>query len=187
MRAFLTLLFLLFMLTCAAIVAVPNTFEVQRAVSVHASRNRVFALITDLRRFGNWSPWEGAGTEMKRSFITPSAGKDAVYEWTGNSQITHGRLEITSKRSPSNVEMAFEFARPFVLQNIPIKRVPPFDVDSVAELEIATRGGATVVTWTLRGKHSLPDKFKSLAASLNGVVGAEMEGGLARLKKLAEG
>jgi hypothetical protein len=153
----------------------------------NASPKRIFPLISDLRRFANWSPWEDPDTDAKGSHSGPTSGKGATYEWVGNSDTTSGRVEITSVRSPTNIRMQLDFERKFEMQNIEVQSVPPLDISCSAEFEIVERGGATVVTWRLRGKHSMVDKLKSFAAMLNNALGYELDVGLARLKKLAEG
>lgn len=36
----------------------PNTFRVERSMSINASAEKVFALINDFKRWGEWSPWD---------------------------------------------------------------------------------------------------------------------------------
>ena len=186
MRALATFVFLLMIGALAAVVAIPDKFEIERAVSIDVAPKRVFPLISDLRQFAKWSPWEGPDAEMIRSYSDPAKGEGASYEWTHHAGVTSGRIKITSTQSPSKVRMKLDLERKFEMQNVEVKSVAPLDVSSSAELVIVERGGATVVTWNLRGKYSLVDKLKSFAGMLNNDIGDELDLGLARLKKLAE-
>lgn len=186
MKAITTLLLLLIAGVLGIAVAVPDDFTIERAVSIKASPARVYPIITDLRRFPKWSPWEGKDVEIKRTNSGPASGKGAVYEWNGNGEVTRGRMEVTSTAAPRNVIMKLHMIRPFEPQNIEVKSVPPFKVGTTTEFGIVERGGATVVTWTMRGKYTLEDKIKSVVARMNDVLGYELELGLSRLKDLAE-
>ncbi|MGH8247191.1 MAG: SRPBCC family protein, partial [Gammaproteobacteria bacterium] len=57
----------------------PDTFRVERAASIKAPPERIFALINDFNRWGAWSPWEKKDPGMKRTFGATMSGKGAVY------------------------------------------------------------------------------------------------------------
>src|SRR5205807_9343683 len=59
----------------------PGIFRVQRATSIKAPPERIFALINDFHRWGSWSPWEKLDPAMKRTHSGAASGKGAVYEW----------------------------------------------------------------------------------------------------------
>ena|SRR5437879_580760 len=65
----------------------PDTFRVQRAASIKAPPEKVFALLNDFQRWEAWSPWEKKDPAMKRTFSAVSSGKGAQYAWeaTGRS------------------------------------------------------------------------------------------------------
>ena len=69
----------------------PDTFRVQRATSIKAPPEKVFALINDFHNWGQWSPWEKLDPALNRTYSGPASGKGAVYEWTGNSKVGAGR------------------------------------------------------------------------------------------------
>jgi hypothetical protein len=186
MKSFLMLVILLFAGTLGLAVAVPDRFEIERAVSVDASPWKVFAQINDLRRWAKWTPWQEMDPDMKAIYSRAASGKGAFYEWSGNDDVGTGRIEITETKSPTRVRAKLYLERPFEVQNIKLDFVAPFDIDSTAELVIARRGGATVLTCTMKGKYSLADKMKALVARTDVALGHELDVGLANLKAIVE-
>ena len=56
-----TIAIVVFVLIAAVLIVAatkPDTFRVQRAASIKAPPEKVFALINDFNRWGSWSPWE---------------------------------------------------------------------------------------------------------------------------------
>lgn len=187
MRAIFMLVILLFVGTMGLLVAAPDRFEIERAVSIKASPARVFPLINDLRSWSRWSAWQETDPDLAVTYHGPRSGKGAVYSWNGNEEVGTGLVEITESRYPSRVRIKLETLRAFTVQNIVLDFVPPLEVAGTAEFVIVQRGGATVVTCTLKGKYSLVDKLKGLAARMDIVLGHEINVGLANLKKLVDG
>ena len=56
----------------------PDSFRVQRSISIKAPPEKVFTLINDLRDWSKWSPYEKKDPGMKRTFSGASSGKGAV-------------------------------------------------------------------------------------------------------------
>src|SRR5438034_1538704 len=120
----------------------PDTFRVQRAKSIQAPPEEIFALIftliNDFHKWGSWSPYEKLDPAMKRAYSGATNGKGAVYEWDGNSQVGQGRMEITDASHPSRVTIKLDFIRPFEGHNM-------------AEFALVPQGNATNVSWTMDG------------------------------------
>jgi len=111
----------------------PDTFRVQRAASVKAPLEKVFALINDFKRWGTWSPWEKKDPAMKRTFGATTAGKGATYAWEGNKDVGQGSMEIVESISPSKVALKLDFVKPFEAHNVVVFALEP-------------KGGTTNVT-----------------------------------------
>ena len=78
----------------------PDNFRVQRQVIVKAPADKVLPLITDLRGWSAWSPYEKKDPAMKRMFGGAERGKGATYAWDGNKEVGAGSLEITDGPLP---------------------------------------------------------------------------------------
>src|ERR1019366_4047812 len=84
----------------------PDTFRVQRAKSIQAPPEKLFALVNDFRRWGSWSPYEKLDPAMKRTHSGAANGKGAVYEWAGTAKPARGVwrswIHLLLPRSRSN-------------------------------------------------------------------------------------
>ena len=74
----------------------PDTFRVQRAASIKAPPEKVFAHINDFNRWSAWSPWEKKDPAMKRTFGAVTVGKGATYAWDGNNE----PIDVGHEESP---------------------------------------------------------------------------------------
>src|SRR5262249_18431928 len=91
----------------------PDTFRVQRSASISAPPEKVFALITDLRGWTAWSPYEKKDPAMKRTYAGNDKGKGAIYSWDGDKNVGAGRMEVIDVTPPSRVVIKLDFQRPF--------------------------------------------------------------------------
>ncbi len=151
----------------------PDMFKVQRAVSIKAPPEKIFPLISDLRGFATWSPYEEKDPGMTRTHTGAASGKGAAYEWDGNKQIGKGRLEIADASSPSKVTMKLDFVRPFECHN-------------VVDFTLERKGGSTIVTWAMHGSLPYVAKIMHVIFNMDRMVGKDFESGLANLKALTE-
>lgn len=157
-----------------AATTVPDTFTVARSAAVKAPPEAIFPLVNDLRRFGEWSPYDKRDPAMKRVYEGPASGKGAAYAWEGNAEVGAGRMEITESTPPSKVAMDLRFTRPFPAQN-------------TVAFTFAANGDATEVTWAMHGPVPFVAKIAHLFMDMDGMVGGDFEAGLANLKRLVEG
>jgi hypothetical protein len=151
----------------------PETFTVQRAASIKAPPEKIFAVLDDFHNWGVWSPWEKMDPEMKRTFSGAPNGKGAVYEWQGNSKVGQGRMEITDATAPTQVTIKLDF-------------IKPFEGHNVAEFLLQPNGDATNVTWTMRGPSPYIAKVMSVFCNMDSMIGKDFEAGLANLKAATE-
>jgi uncharacterized protein YndB with AHSA1/START domain len=151
----------------------PDTFRVQRAASIKAPPEKVFALLNDFQRWEAWSPWEKKDPAMKRTFSVVTSGKGAQYAWEGNREVGQGRMEIAESVPPSKVAIKLDFAKPFEAHN-------------TVEFTLESKGDATNVTWTMLGDTPYLAKIVHVFLDMDKLVGKDFEAGLANLKTLAE-
>ena len=52
----------------------PNTFRVERATSIKAAPELIFAHLNDFHKWGAWSPYEKKDSTMQRSFSGAARG-----------------------------------------------------------------------------------------------------------------
>lgn len=151
----------------------PDTFRVQRAISIKASPDKVFPLIDDFRHQASWSPWEKKDPAMKKTLSGSASGKGAVYAWDGNREVGTGRIEITDSTPTSKVTMKLDMLKPFEGHNI-------------VEFTVDVAGDSTRVTWAMHGPQTYIAKLMSVFLDCDKMVGKDFEAGLASLKTIAE-
>ena len=151
----------------------PDTFRVQRAASIKAPPEKVFALINDFNRWGAWSPWEKKDPAMKRTFGATTSGKGATYAWEGNREVGQGRMEIAESVPSSKVALNLDFVKPFQAHNL-------------VEFTLEPKGDTTNITWAMQGDTPYFAKIIHVFINMDKMVGKDFEAGLTNLKSIAE-
>lgn len=151
----------------------PDSFRVERSITVHAPPERIFGFVNDFHQWPQWSPWEKLDPGMNRDFSGSASGIGAVYGWTGNSKVGAGRMEITQSTPPSKVAVKLDFLRPFESHNI-------------TEFVFEPQGGNTRVVWVMHGPTPFVSKLMSVFVSMDTLIGKDFEAGLNNLKAAAE-
>lgn len=150
-----------------------NQFEVVREATIQAPPAKVFDLLADFHRWGEWSPWEDLDPNLQRTHSGPRSGVGAVYEWVGNRKAGQGRMEITRADSPSRIELDLQFLKPFKSNNM-----TTFDLDA--------RDGRTHVTWRMIGPKTFLTRIMGIFMSMDKMIGRDFEKGFARLADAVE-
>jgi uncharacterized protein YndB with AHSA1/START domain len=151
----------------------PDTFTVQRSTIINASPDKIFPLINDYKHWASWSPYEKVDPEMKRIFSGAPSGKGAVYEWDGNKNVGHGRMEIVDTVPPTRVTIKLDF-------------FTPFEAHNVAEFTMQPQGSVTNVSWSMRGPVPFMAKIMHVVMNIDKMVGSQFEEGLTNMKAVAE-
>jgi len=151
----------------------PDTFRVQRAASIKAPPEKVFALLNDFQRWEAWSPWEKKDPAMKRTFSVVTSGKGAQYAWEGNKDVGQGRMEIAESVAPSKLAIKLDFFKPFEAHN-------------TVEFTLEPKGEATNVTWAMQGDTPYLAKIIHVFLDMDKMVGKDFEAGLVNLRAAAE-
>ena len=151
----------------------PNTFTVQRAISIKAPADKIFPLINDFHQWVTWSPYEGKDPAMKRTYSGAESGRGAVYAWDGNKNVGSGRMEILDASSPSKIVIKLDF-------------FAPFEAHNTAEFTMLPQGDTTGVDWLMHGPASFMSKLMQVFMNIDKMVGKDFEAGLSNLKKLTE-
>jgi uncharacterized protein YndB with AHSA1/START domain len=151
----------------------PDTFRVQRALDIKAPPEKLYEILTDLRRSVEWSPYEKKDPDMKRAYRGAPSGKGAAYEWDGDRNVGAGRIEIADVSPAKKVVLKLDMMRPFATSNM-------------VEYTLEPKGDATTVTWSMQGPMPYPAKLMSVLIDMDKMVGSDFETGLANLKAYAE-
>ena len=177
MRKILTIVGAVVLATIAVILVYawtrPDSFRVERSASLNAPAEKIFPYIDGLKRWTEWSPYEGRDPAMKRTYSGAESGKGAVYEWDGNDTVGKGRMEIVDSTPPHRVVIKLDFLKPFEGHNM-------------AELTVEPKGGQTIVTWAMYGPSTFMTKLIGTFMDMDDMIGRDFAAGLAKLKTVVE-
>jgi hypothetical protein len=150
----------------------PDTFSVQRSITINASPEMVRALIEDYRNWRAWSPYENKDPNMKRVYSEPPRGAGANYAWDGVGIVGKGCMLIT-EATPSRVALNLDFERPFEGHNKVV-------------FALESNGLTTDVTWRMEGSSPFFAKVMQVFCNMDKMVGGDFETGLSAMKAAAE-
>jgi uncharacterized protein YndB with AHSA1/START domain len=151
----------------------PNQFEIERAVSINASPEKVFALINDFHNWGEWAPQDREDPTMQRIYGGAVSGAGAVSDWDSRGSAGRGRMTISESTPPTRVVVQVDWAKPFVARN-------------VNEFTLEPGGASTKVTWRMQGPNLYAMKLMSVFMNMDKMMGRHFETGLQNLKTIAE-
>ncbi len=150
----------------------PNTFHIERTVTIAAAPDKIAPHINDFHNWGAWDPWAKLDPTMKVTISGAASGKGAVYEWQGNGQVGQGRMEILDS-TPNKISIALDFIKPMAAQDN-------------ATFTLNPKGTSTDVTWAMDGNVPFVGKIFHLFMNMDKMVGSQFDKGLADLKAAAE-
>jgi len=150
----------------------PRHAIVTRSVEIAAPPSSVFALVGDLRRFNEWSPWADIDPDTVYTFTGPIDGVGQTLNWASDDQrVGAGSMSITAIEPDTRVDMEVTFAE---------------EGTAIASMLLAPAGAGTNVTWTLDTDLGFNPIARYFGMMMDGMVGPDYERGLARLKAAAE-
>lgn len=149
----------------------PGEARVERSAVIAAPPDKVYAILADLRRLPEWSPWLELDPQTKFGFEGPTSGAGQVMRWSsGNPMVGSGTMTVTEALPDIRLATRSEYAG--------------FGTSS-ATIDVVPQASGSRVTWVFQSM--LPgviDRWAGLGIDRS--VGSELEAGLARLKTLAE-
>jgi len=150
----------------------PDSFRIERTTRIAAPPERVFPFIQDFHEWTKWSPWEKLDADLKRTYSGAPSGTGAAYAWEGR-KAGSGAMQITEAMPSSRVLIKLDF-------------IKPFEAHNTADFTIDSDGGGSVVTWAMYGPQGFMNKAMGLVMSMDRLVGAQFDEGLANLKRVSE-
>lgn len=172
-KAILGGLFLIIVLVLIYAATKPDTFRVERSITIKAPAEKIFPLINDFHRWEQWSPWEKVDPALKRTYSGADSGVGAAYAWFGNKEIGQGRMEIIESTPPLRLLIKIDF-------------LAPFEAHNTVEFTLTTQGDSTILSHAMFGPSPYLAKLMGLFFSMDKMVGDKFEEGLGSLKAIAE-
>ena len=152
----------------------PDEYRVERRARIAAPAPQVWPLISELRAFNRWNPYERKDPLIKGAYSGAASGVGSRYDWDSR-EVGSGSLEITGQQLGRAVQMKLDFVKPFEAHNQAEFALEP------------TPDGATEVRWTMHGPANFMSKLMGVFIDMDRMVGRDFEDGLQNLRHLAEG
>lgn len=150
-----------------------DSFRVERSARIDAPPERIYPLLIDFREWRRWSPWEEVDPALVRKYEGPEQGVGSVYSWSGNRKAGEGRMEMLRTEPGRSLAIQIDFLQPFQSRNI-------------IDFTLTPRDAGTELNWAMHGPNSTASRLLQTVVSMDKMVGADFEKGLARLKAAAE-
>jgi uncharacterized protein YndB with AHSA1/START domain len=151
----------------------PDTFHIQRSLTIQASPEKIFPLLNNLHNWPAWAPQDKEDSTIKRTFSGADSGVGAVSDWSGSGNTGKGRMTITESIPAKSVTIQVDWAKPFATRNM-------------NQFVLEPNGTSTQVTWSMTGPNLAVMKLMSVFTNMDRMMGEHFETGLANLKAAAE-
>ena len=149
----------------------PSRAQIERSITIDASRATVFALLNDFHQVNKWSPWIEADANARIDIFGPKRGVGATVVWDGNI-VGQGSQVITESVPVERVVTALDFGD---------------QGEASAVFDLSETDDGTEVVWTFDMEFGFDLIGRYFGLMLGSIVGEDYEKGLANLKSMAEG
>jgi uncharacterized protein YndB with AHSA1/START domain len=149
----------------------PGEASFSRSTVINAPPDKVFALVSDLDRFGEWSPWADLDPAMTIVRSGPKTGVGSRFAWASNDpSVGAGSMTVTEVTPPESLRLALDFGEMG---------------KSESGWRFVPEAAGTRASWSFHMKlDGVIDRWMGLL--MERFAGPDYEKGLARLKTLAE-
>lgn len=152
----------------------PSTFTISRSATIQAQPAKVYAVLSDLKTYDAWMPWNQIDTAMTKEYGPKTKGKGAWYSWSSdNWKVGEGKLEITQAVQDQSVTTALYMAG----DDQPAKGGWTLNPAETA---------ATTVTWNMSGNNGNNPLYRWMTFLSKGMMEEQFDNGLAQLKEKIE-
>ncbi|HZZ78088.1 MAG TPA: SRPBCC family protein [Gemmataceae bacterium] len=158
---------------CGVAALQPAEYTISRSITIDAPPEQVFPMVNDFRNWEKWNPFLKMDPSSAITISTPSAGKDATYQWKGNDQVGEGKMIILDSVPSKSVKIKLDFLKP---------------IEDTADVEFTfvPDGDKTVVTWKMAGRREFLMKAMVVAMDMNSLISGKFDEGLADMKQAVE-
>lgn len=151
----------------------PDTYHVERSVTVSATPTDVFPYFNDYDKWDAWNPWGKLDPNMKVTKSDVKVGVGAWNAWEGNSDVGSGKMSLLESVTDQKTVHKLEFKE-------------PMEDTGMVTFAVAPEGEGSKVTWSMDGDNNLVSKIMCLFVGMDSMIGPDFERGLGTLKPLVE-
>lgn len=151
-------------------VFLPSEGQVHREAIIDAPPGTVFAVLNDLRRVQDWSPWTEADPQARIDVSVPASGVGAQMHWDGRRLGQGGQTIVES------------VSNRLVVSQLDIDQGQPLR----STFEISRADAGTRVRWTCERRFGINLFARYKGLFLESGTGRELERGLENIRTLVE-
>lgn len=152
----------------------PGQFRYERSQVIQAPADQIFPYISQLRKGGEWSPYEKRDPKMIKEFSGEDGQVGSKMTFNGNREVGAGTLEV--------IRLV-----PGELVDLRLLMTKPMKADHIVEYRLTPEGTGTRFTWAMHGDGGFFGKLMSVVIDCDKMIGGEFELGIENLKKVVEG
>ncbi len=161
----------LYLILCGA---GPKNMNVSQTITVQASPETVFDLVSDFNKWSQWSPWAKKDPNAKYAFTGEPMTMGHAMSWEGNEEVGSGTQKIVELKQDELVKSELKFK--------------DFGDDAnYASFIIKPDGEGSKVTWNMESSE-MPFMMRGMAKLMNFQASLEKDyvAGLAAIKEISE-
>lgn len=169
----LVALLLLTVTFIAGAYVLPDKIAVQRSIDISAPPEEVFAIVGDLRRGRDYSPWAEADPNAQYEFSGAEIGVGQKMNWhSTHPDIGTGSMTVTEYEPGRRMAAALDLG----------------DMgQGTTYFDLVPEASGTKVTWGFSAALQNPlERWMCALLDFDAVIGKDYENGLAKLKSVAE-
>jgi hypothetical protein len=151
---------------------IPPKWEVSRSISIGASAQQIYPLVSNFKEWEKWSPWSSYNVHY--TYQGPESGVGSKQSWD-SEKMGKGWMQLTSANPQTGITYDFYIAMGRLQSNLQ------------GSIAFAPQGTGTLVTWTDKGDsgNSFVKRWMSVIFKI--MIGQDFEKGLSNLKTQVEG
>ncbi|MBD8526858.1 SRPBCC family protein [Pseudomarimonas arenosa] len=143
--------------------------HVQRSISIERPPAEVYAVVSSMARFNEWSPWRDYDPTAKQEVSGPATGVGGKLTWSGEKGA--GSMEIVKVVENAQVTTQLDFGP---------------DGKATSDWLLSAEGDGTRITWSFDSKFEGNLLGRWFGLMMDSMIGPEYERGLKDLKTLVE-
>ncbi len=149
-------------------------FLIARSIDLAAAPTAVFAVVSDLSRWNDWSPWSRMEPTAAARLEGAPTGIGSAISWAGR-KTGAGRMEVVALDPDRSIELRLDFLKPMKATNRTVFALEP------------TASGGTRFTWSMSGERPLLMVVVAFLFPLDRMLNGQFDDGLKQLKAIVDG
>lgn len=151
----------------------PNAFRYESSIDIKADPSEIFPYISHLERAKEWSPYEKADPDMQRVFSGEDGKQGAKMEFSGDSNVGSGSIEILR-------------VRPYHFVDLRLQMTKPMQSTSHIQYRLEKIDDGTRFIWSMVGENQFLFKLMGVFFDFEEMVEKKFQEGQKTLKELVE-